>query len=247
MGKLYSSVTLLILINILFFLISTLWGATLFNTLDLYFPEHASFAIWQYLSHLFIHDNVPHILFNMLALWLFGTKLEKAWGNTKFLLFYLLSGMGAAGIYTLLNYYQFSQTYNDLINMGVNTIDIEQTLTTGVYISTLSAHREAVALLFDTYTTPLVGASGAIYGILVAFVMIFPQAKLPFILPQWHITLKYFIPIIIALDVFSGITGIGILDNNIAHFAHVGGAMVGLVLMLYWKKIWAVDTVGKTL
>lgn len=236
MGKFYSSVNLLIVVNSFFFLLSTVWESSTFNTFDLYFPESASFGIWQYLTHLFIHDNVPHLLFNMLALWLFGIKLEQRWGHTKFLMFYLISGVGAAAIYTLINYYQFSQTYNDLINLGVNTLDIEHTLTTGMYISTLAVHSEAIGLLFDTYTTPLVGASGAIYAVLVAFVMTFPQAKLPFILPQWRISLKYFIPVVVALDIFSGITGVGLFDHNIAHFAHVGGAIMGLVLMLHWKK-----------
>jgi len=239
MGKLYSSVTLLILANTLFFLIGLiLWEANTPNRLDLYFPEHTSFSLWQYVSHLFIHDNVPHLLFNMLALWLFGSKLEKVWGNKKFLLFYLISGIGAAAIYTLINYYQFSQLYNDLINLGVATADIEQTLTTGMYSSTLTAHNANIAILFDIYNTPLVGASGAIYGVLVAFIMTFPQAKLPFILPQWQIMLKYFIPAVIALDVFSGVTGVGVFDNNVAHFVHVGGAIVGLLLMLHWEKKW---------
>ncbi|HHL18993.1 MAG TPA: rhomboid family intramembrane serine protease [Thiothrix sp.] len=236
MGKLYSSVTLLILANILLFLVSTLWESSALNTLDLYFPENTSFNFWQYLSHLFIHDNVPHLLFNMLALWLFGSKLEKVWGNSQFLLFYLISGIGAAAIYTLINYYQFSQTYNDLINLGVATANIEQTLTTGMYSSTLKAHNADIAILLDIYTMPLVGSSGAIYGVLVAFIMTFPQAKLPFILPQWQIMLKYFIPAVIALDVFSGVTGLGVFDKNVAHFVHVGGAIVGLVLMLHWKK-----------
>lgn len=238
MGKHYSSVTLLIVVNILFFLASSTLTPNTLNLLDLYFPENASFGLWQYLSHLFIHDNVPHLLFNMLALWLFGSKLEKVWGNKKFLLFYLLSGVGAAAIYTLINYYQFSQTYNDLINLGVATADIEQTLTTGMYISTLTAHSANISMLFDIYNTPLVGASGAIYGVLVAFVMTFPQAKLPFVLPHWKINLKYFIPAVIALDVFSGITGVGMFDNNVAHFVHVGGAIIGLVLVLHWKKTW---------
>ncbi len=242
MGKLYSSVTLLIFANTLFFLIGILWESDTLSTLDLYFPENASFGFWQYLSHLFIHDNVPHLLFNMLVLWFFGEKLEKAWGNNKFLLFYLISGVGAAAIYTLINYYQFSQTYNDLINLGVATLDIEQTLTTGMYSSTLTAHNANIAILVDIYNMPLVGASGAIYGVLVAFVMTFPQAKLPFILPQWQIMLKYFIPAVIALDVFSGVTGVGVFDKNVAHFVHVGGAIVGLVLMLHWKKRWVRTT-----
>lgn len=238
MGKLYSSVTLLILANTLFFLIGILWEPHTLRTLDFYFPENAFFNFWQYLSHLFIHDNAPHLLFNMLALWFFGGKLEKVWGNSKFLLFYLISGVGAAAIYTLINYYQFSQTYNDLINLGVATIDIEQTLTTGKYNYALKDHNANIAILLDIYAMPLVGASGAIYGVLIAFIMTFPQTKLPFILPQWQIMPKYFIPALIALDVFSGVTGVEVFNNNVAHFVHVGGAIVGLVLMLHWKKSW---------
>ena len=239
MSKLYrySSVTLLILANTLFFLASLIWEANAFSVFDLYFPENPSFGFWQYLSHLFIHDNVPHVLFNMLALWFFGTKLEKVWGNHKFLLFYLISGVGAAAIYTLINYYQFSQTYNDLINLGVATADIEQTIT-GVYISTLTVHNTNTTILSDIYNMPLVGASGAIYGILVAFIMTFPQAKTPFILPQWQIKLRYFIPTVIALDLFLRLIGVDSFDNNVAYFAHMGGAIVGLVLMLHWKKRW---------
>ncbi|HMG88493.1 MAG TPA: rhomboid family intramembrane serine protease, partial [Chryseolinea sp.] len=141
-------------------------------------------------------------------------------------------------IYTLVNYYQFNNIYNELISMGISAPDIEKLLQTGTYDSSLfpESFKSSVTNFYYLYTTPAVGASGAIYGVLVAFGISFPNAKLALIFLPVPIAAKYFIPILIGLDLFSGITGVSIFGGGIAHFAHIGGAIIGFLLMLYWRK-----------
>jgi membrane associated rhomboid family serine protease len=198
----------------------------MFETLALYFPKNENFKWWQFVTNMFMHGGLTHILFNMYALWAFGSPLEIMWGKQRFLLFYFLSGIGAGVIYTLVNYYQFNNIYNDLISTGVSAADIETLLQTG------PRDHPLVSL----YRNPAVGASGAIYGVLVAFGISFPNAKLALIFLPVPIAAKYFIPILIGLDLFSGITGVSIFGGGIAHFAHIGGAIIGFLLMWYWRK-----------
>ena len=236
MGKLTNTVNFLILSNVIFFVFSELSGHGSLNFLGLYFPKNDSFGVWQFITHMFMHDNTPHILFNMMALWLFGTPLERVWGSHKFLIFYFIAGIGAAGIYTLINYYNFDQAYGQLTSTGLPSADVQQLLSTGIYASFLTPYSETISILFDTYSAPLVGASGAIYGVMVAYAITFPNIKWPFIFPQYYIMPKYFIPIIIALNLFSGLTGIDLFGKNVAHFSHIGGAIIGLLLMVFWKR-----------
>lgn len=237
MGKqLTSTVNFLILSNVIFFAFIELSGHGSFNFLGLYFPENEYFGVWQFITHMFMHDNFPHLLFNMIALWLFGTALEKTWGSRKFLIFYFISGIGAAGIYTLINYYHFDQAYTQLTNTGLPSEDVQELLSTGIYGSFLTPYRDTISILFDTYTAPLVGASGAIYGVMVAYVITFPNIKWPFIFPQYYIMPKYFIPIILLLNLFSELTGVELFGQNVAHFAHIGGAIIGFLLIAPWKR-----------
>jgi membrane associated rhomboid family serine protease len=174
----------------------------------------------------------------MYGLWAFGTPLEQIWGKKKFLVFYFLSGIGAGLIYTLVNYIQFQNIFNDLINLGLSTSDIQKILETGPQHLDVAIEypEEKLETIYFIFQFPAVGASGALYGVLVAFGFLFPNAKLAMIFFPVPIAAKYFIPVLIAIDLLSGVTGFSLFGGGIAHFAHVGGALIGFLLMLYWRK-----------
>ncbi|MGB5242500.1 MAG: rhomboid family intramembrane serine protease [Lutimonas sp.] len=238
MGRITDAVKHLIIINVIFFAAGPLLGSNLSEWLALYFPKNDHFGFWQFVTHMFMHGSFMHILFNMYALWAFGTPLEQMWGRNKFLFFYFSAGIGAGIIYTLVNYYQFNGVYQDLLQIGLSEGDIQQMLLSGQYNSNILTQitEKQISNFYQIYHTPAVGASGAIYGVLVAFGMSFPNAKLALIFLPVPISAKYFIPVLIALDLFSGVTGFSLFGGGIAHFAHVGGAIIGFAIMQYWKK-----------
>ncbi len=238
MGKITDTVKHLIILNVIFFAASSLLGVNLGNWLALYFPKNEHFGIWQFISHMFMHGSFMHILFNMYALWAFGSPLEQMWGRNKFIFFYFSAGIGAGLIYTAVNYFQFNNIFDDLINAGISNTEIQTLLETGRYNTDIlnQISEKRLTDLYQTYNTPAVGASGAIYGVLVAFGMSFPNAKLALIFFPVPVAAKYFIPVLIALDLFSGVTGFSLFGGGIAHFAHVGGALIGFIMMQYWKR-----------
>ena len=236
MGRITESIKHLIIINVIFFLAPQLIkGVDLENLFALHFPKNENFGVWQYVSHIFMHGSFSHILFNMYGLWAFGTPLEQIWGRNKFLFFYFSAGIGAGLIYTAVNYFQFESIYNQLISFGLNASDIQEILNTGSYNTALiGLPTETMNEFYSLYHTPAVGASGAVYGVLVAFGLMFPDAKLALIFFPVPIAAKYFIPLMIAGDLFFGVTKYSI--GNVAHFAHVGGALIGFLIAWYWKK-----------
>ena len=238
MGRITDAVKHLIILNVIFFAGSSIIGPQLGNWLALYFPGSPNFGVWQFVTHMFMHGGLMHILFNMYALWAFGSPLEQMWGRNKFLFFYFSSGIGAGLIYTAVNYFQFNGIYNDLLAMGIQNADIQTLLDTGRYNTAILENipEKKLVEMYQIYNTPAVGASGAIYGVLVAFGMTYPNAKLALIFLPVPIAAKYFIPVLIALDLFSGVTGFSIFGGGIAHFAHVGGALIGFIMMKYWEK-----------
>lgn len=238
MGRITDAVKHLIIINVIFFAAGPLLGTNLSEWFALYYPKNEHFRFWQFVSHMFMHGSFMHILFNMYALWAFGTPLEQMWGKNKFLFFYFSAGIGAGIIYTLVNYYQFNGVYQDLLQIGLSEGDIQQMLSSGQYNSNILSQisEKEISNFYQIYHTPAVGASGAIYGVLVAFGMSFPNAKLALIFFPVPISAKYFIPVLIALDLFSGVTGFSLFGGGVAHFAHVGGALIGFAIMQYWKK-----------
>ncbi|MBV7267873.1 rhomboid family intramembrane serine protease [Winogradskyella luteola] len=217
-------------------------GEPLMTWFALHFPKNELFQPWQFLTHMFMHSNqsIAHLLFNMFALWMFGTAVEQVFGWKKFLTFYLLSGFGAAIIQIAFSYYQFNTGFVALIESGLSEDTILSLLSNGQYDknwSNILGSIEETRTFASSYITPMIGASGAIMGILVAFGMLFPESKLMLIFLPIPIKAKYFIPAIIALDLFSGLTGQAIFSpSNTAFMAHVGGAFTGFLLMYFWKK-----------
>jgi len=224
MNRMTDAVKHLIIINVVVFIATFVLKMGFSDSLALYFPENPSFGFWQYFTTMFVHAGPMHIIFNMYALWTFGTPLEQIWGRNKFLFFYFSAGLGASAIYTLVNYYQFNGLVEQLSSLGATSSDIQNILDSPYVQSKMLA-----AELQNIYHTPAVGASGAIYGVLVAFGMMYPNAKLALIFFPVPIAAKYFIPLIILGDLFFGITGAA---TGIAHFAHIGGAIIGFIIAL---------------
>ncbi|WP_297805825.1 rhomboid family intramembrane serine protease [uncultured Polaribacter sp.] len=234
-NKLTDAIKHLIIINVILFVVPQLLKLDFTNILALHYPKNDHFGIWQYATHMFMHGSFSHILFNMYGLWAFGTPLEQMWGKNKFIFFYFSAGIGAGLIYTLANYYQFNGIYEQLINFGLSANDVQNILNIGSYNdSRILLSNEEMIKFYSLYHTPAVGASGAVYGVLVAFGLYFKDAKLALLFFPVPIAAKYFIPFIILGDLFFGMTKYSI--GNIAHFAHVGGALIGFLIAWYWKK-----------
>ena len=235
MGKLTDAIKHLIIINVIMYFAPQFLNLDLTNIFALHYPQNEHFGVWQYVTHTFMHGGTMHLLFNMYALWAFGTPLEQMWGRNKFLFFYFSAGIGAGLIYTLVNYYQFNGIYEQIVALGVSPSEIQNILSSGQYNdSIITLSNKTMSEFYSLYHTPAVGASGAVYGILVAFGLAFPNAKLALIFFPVPVAAKYFIPLMIFGDLFFGVTKYSI--GNVAHFAHIGGAIIGFIIAWYWKK-----------
>lgn len=201
-----------------------------------WFTGNPHFAPWQAVTYMFLHGGVGHIFFNMFALVSFGGHLERHWGTRRFLVFYFLCGVGAALIHNAVNAYQYGVLQEHLVAQGLTPDAIRSLLTTGSGVIPVGAEiKTTLFALYQIYAVPMLGASGAIYGVLVAFGLLYPNAKLALMFIPVPIAAKYFIPILLALDLLSGITGFSLFGGGIAHFAHLGGALIGFILMLFWR------------
>ncbi len=244
MMKLSAGVKGLLIANVILFAISFMVSGLkepMFDWFALYFPENDQFKIWQFITSMFMHGGPAHLFFNMFALFSFGSVLEARWGIRRFMTFYFIAGLGAGIIYTLVNYIQFNDMYNELENLGLSAVEIKALLNTGYPGAKVAAQFTAEQILSfrQIYFGSAVGASGAIYGVLVAFGMMYPNAKLMLIFLPVPVAAKYFIPALVGLDLILGVTGtplFGGFGPGIAHFAHIGGALVGFLLMTYWSS-----------
>lgn len=230
----------LLIINILFFIGSQIVGNAAYDYLSLFFFENAKFQGWQPLTHMFMHGGIMHIAFNMFALYSFGSALEQFWGGKKFLFFYISCGLGAALLHTGVNYFLFHNGLDTLLQAGFSKTDIFALLNEGKidtrWTDVLGA--SSMERFAGSFASPAVGASGAIYGLLVAFAYMFPNAELALMFIPVPIKAKYFVPGLLLVDLFLGVSGKSIFGGSggIAHFAHIGGAIVGFLMMWYWKK-----------
>ena len=185
----------LLLLNVAAFILDAVFpnfvGTRLSDFLGLYYFGHPSFHLFQLFTYMFMHEGFTHLFFNMFALWMFGRIMEQVWGGTRFAVYYIICGIGAAIVQEL------GQAFG-LINPYAMTI----------------------------------GASGAVYGILLAFGMTFPNERL-FIIPfPVPIKAKWFVCIYAAIEIFEGMS----MSDGVAHFAHLGGMLFGLMLILYWQE-----------
>lgn len=235
MGRMTEAVKHLLIINVILFFATQLYGEQMFQWLALWFPKNGNFEWWQVVSHMFMHGGLMHIVFNMYALWAFGTPLERMWGKNKFLFFYFSAGLGSAMLHTGVNYYFFNEGLNALENAGVAKAQVLEIISNGQYSPDWYnvVPKSTVDTMLTAFNTPAVGASGAIYGVLVAFAFVYSEAKLMLIFLPVPIKAKYFVPLLIAGDLIFGISNV---NTGVAHFAHIGGALIGFIMMWYWKK-----------
>ncbi|WP_196884911.1 rhomboid family intramembrane serine protease [Aureivirga sp. CE67] len=250
MYRMTEAVKHLIIINVLFYLATRFVNPGLNNILALHFPLNPEFGFWQFVSSMFMHNqmSIYHILFNMFALWGFGTSMEQEWGTKKFVFFYFSAGIGAGIIYTLVNYLGYSTAYNELIDSGLNNMQVMEFLNSNRYnagidylnqniknpsiINSLN-NSSSLADAYANYNSSAIGASGAVYGVMVAYGYYYPNAKLSLIFLPIPVAAKYFIPVLILMDLFMGISG---YNFGIANFAHLGGALFGFIMAYYWKN-----------
>ena len=234
----------LLIINVIFYIGSQLIGDPAYKMFALYYFENPDFKFWQPLTHMFMHapmPNLSHILFNMFGLYSFGSALEQFWGGKKFLFFYISCGLGAALIQSLANFYFFHGALNSLAEAGFPKSEVLSILNEGKLNTRWQEILSATDFqnLTRNYTMQSVGASGAIYGLLVAFTFMFPNAELALMFIPIPIKAKYFVPIYMLLyDGFFGIFGTSFfnISDGVAHFAHLGGALFGFIMTWFWKK-----------
>lgn len=227
----------LLIINGLFFLATIVLASTanldLTRILGLYMPGSPHFEPYQIITHMFMHGGLAHIFFNMFALWMFGYTLENVWGSKRFLIYYMVTGLGAALIHLGVNYWEAYELRQTLMSAGFTSADLQRLLETGNLTQGMEQSRELLTQYYLKYNIPTVGASGAVFGVLLAFGMMFPNqyVYLYFAIP---IKVKYFVMGYGALELYNGIMNDP--DSNIAHFAHLGGMLFGFLLIRYWRK-----------
>lgn len=232
----------IIILNVIFFVATFLFvnlNIDLGPLLAGYFPLSPNFRSWQIITHMFMHGNFLHIAFNMMTLWSFGPVLEQVLGQKKFIILYFAAGLGGFALYNVWNYFEVSQITNFLNSQGYNVHEIyryaDNNYSGEMPISSNSeVVREAAQRLFIILKTPMVGASGAIFGIIAAFSTLFPDAELIFLFIPFPIKAKFLTPIIIVISLFLGFRQVS--GDNIAHFAHLGGALIGFLYIWNWKK-----------
>ncbi len=217
----------LLIINIICF-VGTMIFEQSARFFGVYYPDSPFFKIWQIITYMFMHGGFAHIFFNMFALFMFGPILEQILGSKRFINYYLITGLGAL-----------------VLQFGVQAIEVYQITGTVaasqwlrfdmmegmVYGSHPGLNQENFNKLVSIYNTPMVGASGAIYGLLIAFGYLFPNTPLMLIFLPVPIKAKYFIPVMIIIELVLGVSRTG---SSIAHFAHIGGALFGFLLIKLW-------------
>jgi membrane associated rhomboid family serine protease len=238
MNGISRAVAVLLMINVAVFaagLLVPAWREQLVAAGAFWYPANGHFGPWQAVTYMFLHGGVGHIFFNMFALVSFGSILEREWGAARFLVFYFLCGIGAGLIQTGVNWHEFGALHGRLVAAGMTPSAISTLLAT----ESLPADPALANLFFElfrVYAAPMLGASGAVYGLLVAFGCLHPNAKLALVFVPVPVAAKFFIPIILALDLLSGVTGFSVFGVGVAHFAHLGGAAIGFLLMLLWRN-----------
>jgi membrane associated rhomboid family serine protease len=236
MGRVSEIVKHLIIINVIFFIASIVFGELMYDLFAMHYPNNSDFILWQPVTHMFMHGDITHILFNMFGLWMFGTPLEQMWGKQKFIFFYLSAGFGAVLIQTIVYHYDVMSVTQILIDNGLTNSDVDTFYKTGRLNTSIiqSVGEDRLYSGIQSFKAVMVGASGALYGILVAFAMLFPNVQLMLLFPPIPIKAKFFVPLLILFDLFFGFTSYSV--GPIAHFAHIGGAVTGFLMMWYWKK-----------
>ncbi len=240
----------LLIINGLFFLAKLnfpddeLGRNALDATLGMYYVGSPLFRPWQVISHLFMHGDVGHLFTNMFGLFMFGGPVERYLGSKRFLVYYLACGLGAAALHTGVNAYEVQRDEAVLAAYGVDVQEVRDavaapTLTEADQVlnnvlTTYGAPQEAVVQVFRDHLGTIIGASGAVFGILLAFGMLFPEQEIFLLLLPIPIKAKYFVVIYGLVELFMGLKQSP--GDNVAHFAHLGGMLFGFILLRRWRR-----------
>jgi membrane associated rhomboid family serine protease len=224
----------IIMINVIMILatwmVQSVFQVNLNSILGLYFPKSDRFMPVQILTHMFMHGGFFHILLNMYALFMFGGILESVWGPKRFFIYYIICGIGAAFSYEAV----IAIKYNHLAN-SLSTEDLQLVLSQGTELlnqgkTFIDDNMRELQMLLNV---PLVGASGAIFGVLLAFGVLFPNTQLMLIFPPIPIKAKFVVLAYGAIELYLAVTQPG---SDIAHTAHLGGMLFGYIMIRYWRK-----------
>lgn len=223
-----------IMLNVLmllaYYAVRSVFGIDLNSVLGLYFPKSDSFSPFQILTHMFMHGGIWHLFFNMYALYIFGQVLEQVWGPKRFFLYYMVCGLGAALVHESVIAFEYSKLMNTISPDNLQLVLDEGAAYLGEgKVFTDQTMQELQILL----NTPTVGASGAIFGVLLAFGVLFPNTQLMLLFPPIPVKAKYFVLGYGAIELYLAFTQPG---SNIAHAAHLGGMLFGYILIKYWQK-----------
>ena len=256
-----TAVKMLIIINVVMYLLAMFidkrWGFDTANILGLHLPQSVYWKPWQYVTHMFMHGSISHLFFNMFALFMFGRILESVWGSNRFLVYYFVCGLGAAALNSAVGWFEINNLQNqleafrntpepglladfirsqlgqqtagwvwELVDAWTNNPDSTQYVQEGEKV-----FRQIIELKTNI---PTIGASGAVFGILLAFGMLFPNTELYLMFIPVPIKAKYFVIGYGLLEFFLGIQNS--VGDNVAHFAHLGGMLFGFVLIKYWNR-----------
>ncbi|WP_128330645.1 rhomboid family intramembrane serine protease [Apibacter sp. HY039] len=241
----------LLILNTIFFIgkyLLGMYGVDLDVIFGAFFPLSPNFHWYQVLSHMFMHAGLTHFFFNMFTLWMFGSAVEQALGAKKFLILYFVCGLGAFALFNLVNYFEFKQVYDSLVEANVPLNEVSKysklnfTSNNNIqemgnqWLNTLPKNTDyaQASKFYLDLVVPMMGASGAIYGVLVAFGLMFPNTVLVLLFPPIPLKAKFFIPLMILFELYLGINQVQ--GDNIAHFAHLGGAVFGFFLTKHWIK-----------
>jgi len=224
----------LLIINVLFFAAKYVFeskGIDLGYYLGAFYFDSPLFKIWQPITYMFMHGNFTHILFNMFALFSFGSVLETRWGTKRFINFYLITGLGALALQWSVQAFEVYQMTGSPVNPGAVTIDIVKGMAS---LNLRGLSPDQGQTLLSIYSGPMVGASGAIFGLLVAFGMLYPNAELYIMFIPVPVKAKYIIPVYILIELSLGVASVQ--GDSVAHYAHLGGALLGFILVKLWKE-----------
>lgn len=224
----------IIMINILmllaYYAASSVFGIDLNGLLGLYFPKSDHFMPVQIITHMFMHGGFMHLLFNMFALYMFGQVLENVWGPKRFFIYYMTCGLGAAFVHESVIAFQYSKLIHEI---GPDQLQMVLNEGSAYFNEGKVFTDEAMKSLQMLLNVPTVGASGAVFGILLAFGVLFPNTQLMLLFPPIPIKAKYLVIGYGAIELYLAVTQPG---SNIAHAAHLGGMLFGYFLIRYWRK-----------
>lgn len=223
----------IIILNIILFTTTYIFPSFKW-TLSAYLPTSPYFKSWQLLTHMFMHSGFMHLAFNMFTLWNFGTVLERTLGQRQFVILYFLSGLGSFILFNFWNYYQVYGLYQILIQEGTDIREVYLNTMDYALNESIPNETPAAHALRGYLSIPMLGASGAVFGVMAGFCTLYPNAQMYMMFIPFPIKAKYLLPVVIVISAYLGVNQFS--WDNIAHFAHIGGALVGWVFLVLWKK-----------